>query len=284
MRKPLLHAAAIIVALIACSLFGSSLAYAYESVQIPLDQSDKRLGKFYVKSLDGQLFRPAERGPVPTIIFLHGCGGIGGLTLEAVQDRANHFVSLGYASLILDVDDNRHLGERMCRERQIAFAMLDARRADIDAAVDWLVTEKVSDRQMIVAIGYSHGAEVVVEHNQKADNAALITGGIAYYPACDRGTPKVKYPLLILVGDQDFSDGPKRSLGPVCSDYVRAANAGGKVKSEVVVYPGSGHGFDVPGLPEQVSQGLNKTRAGYQKAAADASFQKVDEFLARVFH
>jgi len=124
----------------------------------------------------------------------------------------------------------------------------------------------------------------VLEHDQKSDGASTLAGAIAYYPACDRGEPAARYPLLILVGDKDFSDGPHRSLGPICTDYGRAVARKGGARPEVVVYPGAGHGFDVPGLQDQVSQGLNTTRAGYQPAAANASFQKVDEFLARVFH
>jgi len=262
---------------------GSSLASAYESVKIPLDKSEKRFGNFYVRFLDGHLYRPNSNQPSPTIILLHGCGGFGGVSLRSAENRAEHFATLGYASLILDVDDDRKLGQRPCNERAINFPLLDARSADIDAATGWLTAEKISIPGKITALGTSHGAQVVIEHDKKTGGSARLAGGIANYPGCDIGKPSARYPLLILVGDQDFTDGPGKSLRPICSGYAAGVNRAGGAKAEAVVYPGAAHGFEVEGLKAGTSDSLNKSGSGYDAAAAEASFRKVDEFLLHVF-
>src|SRR5947209_18379846 len=100
-------------------------------VDIPLDHADQRFGKFYVKSLSSLLYQPAGEKPAPSIVLLHGCGGLQGVGLNSAISEADHLASLGYATLLLDVYDDRGLGERPCHERQVAFPLLEARRADL---------------------------------------------------------------------------------------------------------------------------------------------------------
>ena len=185
------------------------------------------------------------------------------------------FSALGYATLILETNDDRQLGDKPCRDRNTNFSLLSARRADLDAAVTWLVTQKTAIARKIVSLGTSHGGEVVIEHDQQRGGLAVLAGEISFYPWCDRGSPYARYPLLILVGEKDMSDGPSRSLAKVCADYVRAATQAGGAPAEEVTYPGAGHTFDVEGLNNGTSQSLNQTGSGYQAAAAKASLAKV---------
>ena len=112
----------------------SAAPAAASVVNIPLDKSDNRFGKFYVPSLKSILFRPDKTRAAPTIIYLHGCAGIGGPSLPSAESYARTFSALGYATLILDTNDDRHLGDKPCRDRDTNFSLLSARRADLDAA------------------------------------------------------------------------------------------------------------------------------------------------------
>lgn len=260
----------------------SAAPAAFSVVSVPLDKSDKRFGKFYVPSLTSILFRPDTTQAAPTIIYLHGCGGISGPSLPSAESYATTFLALGYATLILDTNDDRRLSDKPCRDRDTNLSLLSARRADLDAAAAWLVAQKISIAGKIVPLGTSHGGQVVIEHDQRGGGMAVLAGEISFYPGCDRGSPYARYPLLILVGDKDMSDGPSRSLAQVCAGYAKAAARAGRAPVEEVTYPGAGHAFDVAGLGNGTSQSLYPTGSGYQAEAAKASLAKVEAFLADV--
>ncbi|MGN6102312.1 MAG: dienelactone hydrolase family protein [Devosia sp.] len=254
------------------------------SVTIPLDKADARFGKFYVPRLASLLYTPAQTGPAPTIIWLHGCGGIGGLTLASAQADARQFAQWGYATLILDVTDARRLGDKPCSDRNTSFSLLRARRADVDAAALWLVANKIAPADKIATIGTSHGGEVAIEHDQAGGGNVMLAGAVAYYPGCDRGFPFARYPLLLLAGEKDMTDGPRQSVAATCQDYARQANSHkGTAEVRAVSYPNGPHSFDVPGVKLQVSQSLNKSIAGYDKASADASMKEIEAFLRKIF-
>ena len=284
MRAVILLVAAIVLAFWAPTTFVAvSPAQAAQPLQISLDQSDKRFGKYYVKTLASLLYRPQTTAPAPTIVFMHGCGGIGGLSMTSAESYGQHFATLGYATLILDINDDRHLKDMPCSNRAMSFGLLPVRGADLDAAVKWLVASNISLPEKIVSLGTSHGGETTIEHDQQGHGSTKLAGEIAFYPGCDRGTPYARSPLLILIGEKDMSDGPRRSLALTCSDYATAANRAGGAHVEAVTYPGAGHAFDVAGMGPGTSQSLNPTVSGYQEAAAKASLAKIDAFLAQVF-
>ena len=125
------------------------------------------------------------------------------------------------------------------------MALLKVRGADLDAATGWLIANKISKPNSIVALGLSHGGQVVVSHDQKGQGSSQLAGGIAFYPGCDVGKPNARYPLLILVGDRDDTGGGGDLLSVACPKYAKHA-IGAKV--EVLIYPGAGHGFNVVGV------------------------------------
>ena len=76
--------------------------------------------------LHAQLYKPDGDGPFPTVIALHGCGGLGGHS-EPVQPRyrdwAEQLLKAGNAVLLPDSYGSRELGPQ-CRvkERQVLRA------------------------------------------------------------------------------------------------------------------------------------------------------------------
>jgi dienelactone hydrolase len=165
----------------------------------------------------------------------------------------------------------------------MSFSLLGARTGDIDAAALWLVKNNIALQGKVVTIGTSHGGEVAIEHDQKGGGTTKLAGAVAYYPGCDRGKPFARYPLLLLAGDADMTDGPRKSVGATCVDYARAANGAGGANVQAINYPGAPHSFDVKGVKVQVSQSLNKSISGYQESSAVDSLLRIKAFLAKAF-
>ena len=68
-------------------------------------------------TLHAQLFKPEGNGPFPTVIALHGCGGLAGRS-EPVSPRyrdwAEQFLKTGHAVILPDSYGSRELGPQ-CR-------------------------------------------------------------------------------------------------------------------------------------------------------------------------
>ena len=285
-----------------CAFFGAVLAsgsFASGSptrVQIPLNKADSRYVSFYVPTLGSLLYRPATTAPVGTIIFLHGCGQ--GWFDDQVSrtnetDYAEHFANLGYATLLLGTADDRKLNQKPCTNGHISFTLAHEESADLDAAVSWVIANKIADPTKIVAIGSSLGGATVLRNAKLHYGKAQLAGAISFYPGCtaEFGEEYARYPVLILVGALDDSGGVQgsgpRFLSDVCQTYAKRANARlGSKKIAVISYPASGHNFDFLGLApyrEKLGDGFMHL-AGYNAAAAQSSLQDIDKFLADVFH
>src|SRR5258706_16364815 len=86
--------------------------------------------------LHAQLYKPDGDGPFPTVIALHGCGGLGGHS-EPVQSRyrdwAEQLVKDGQAVLLPDSYGSRELGPQ-CRVKERTVRGRRERVEDVAAA------------------------------------------------------------------------------------------------------------------------------------------------------
>src|SRR6201990_243211 len=93
--------------------------------------------------LHAQLYKPAGDGPFPTVIALHGCGGLAGHS-EPVQSRyrdwAEQLVKDGQAVLLPDSYGSRELGPQ-CRVKERTVHGRRERVEDIMAARRWLLQQ-----------------------------------------------------------------------------------------------------------------------------------------------
>src|ERR1700735_911303 len=93
--------------------------------------------------LHAQLYKPDGDGPFPTVIALHGCGGLGGRS-EPVQPRYREWAELllkaGDAVLLPDSYGSRELGPQ-CRVKEHPVRANRERVADIMASRQWLVQQ-----------------------------------------------------------------------------------------------------------------------------------------------
>ena len=141
--------------------------------------------------LHAQLFKPEGEGPFPTVIALHGCGGLGSHSdsiLPRYRDWAERLLKAGNAVLLPDSYGSRELGPQ-CRVKEMRVKARRERVADIVAARAWLV------KQAWVA----------------RDAGPDFRAAIAFYPDCRISAGlgwSTRVPTLVLIGGNDDVSSP----------------------------------------------------------------------------
>lgn len=258
-------------------------------------------------SLDGKLSIPAFWFPAnsatdspeppklkPVIIGLHGCGGPLGATdkLSAHLARyAAYFNAEGYHYLVPNSFAPR--GEKsICGTAgaQRSITELD-RRADVFAAMAWLSTQLQVDMKRVAVVGWSHGAQTVLTVMDASDSFLATQprqplAAVAFYPGCfsqGKGSGyKLAAPMLMMVGELDNWT-PARH----CVAFHQRMRFSSGPPFELVVYPGSYHGFDgLSSVAERSGVGSTangKATVGGNPEAMRASHQRLFDFLAQQF-
>src|SRR5438132_6950622 len=115
-------------------------------------------------TLHAQLYRPDGDGPFPTVIALHGCGGLGGQS-EPVQPRYRDWVEqllkTGHAVLLPDSYGSRELGPQ-CRVKERRVLARRERVADIKAVWQWLLQQNWAAHDRVSLMGWANGASAVL--------------------------------------------------------------------------------------------------------------------------
>ena len=115
-------------------------------------------------TLHAQLYKPEGDGPFPTVIALHGCGGLSGhseAVLPRYRDWAEQFLKDGKAVLLPDSYGSRGLGPQ-CRIRERRLTARRERVADIVAARQWLMQQPWVARDRISLVGWANGASALL--------------------------------------------------------------------------------------------------------------------------
>ena len=228
-------------------------------------------------TLTAELHLPRGPGPFPTLILLHGSGGIGP-NLAAWAQWLNWE---GYGALVLDSFGGRGL-RRVCGDSSVLTG--GARARDVYEAAKYLATLPAVDRTRLGAIGWSHGGWTVLR------SAALeplypdvsLRGLVAFYPYCgDVASYQARTPLLILHGEAD--DWTPIELCRSLADNARTAGR----DVTLVGYPGAHHAFDASNLTRPIlvpdaRRGRGATIA-YDPAALRDAEKRLREFLLRHF-
>ena len=207
-------------------------------------------------ALRAELFKPDGDGPFPTVIALHGCGGLGGRS-EPVQARyrdwAEQLVKDGSAVLLPDSYGSRGLGPQ-CRINERRLTARRERVSDILAARQWLVQQSWTRHDRISLIGWGNGASALLwaVRPQLSPRGAEpdFRSAIAFYPDCTVSAGfgwSARVPTLLLIGAKDDVTSP-----PACRQMIDGAR-GRSALARIVVYPGAYHDFDRPNLPLQVN-------------------------------
>ena len=94
-------------------------------------------------TLHAQLYKPDGDGPFPTVIALHGCGGLGGHSepvLPRYRDWVEQLLKAGHAVVLPDSYGSRELGPQ-CRVKERRVLARRERVADIVATRQWLAQQ-----------------------------------------------------------------------------------------------------------------------------------------------
>lgn len=238
--------------------------------------------------LHAQLFKPAGDGPFPTVIALHGCGGLSGRSeqvLPRYRDWAEELVKGGKAVLLPDSYGSRGLGPQ-CRVKERRISGRRDRVADIIAARKWLGQQAWVVPDRISLLGWASGASTLLwavrpqlpEHVEPDFRSA-----VAFYPDCRASSGlgwSARVPTLILIGSRDDVSSP-----PACRQMIDDAR-GRSALTRIVVYPGAYHDFDRVNLPVHAVAGADAAapERGHvgsdPEARADAE-KLVSDWLAR---
>jgi dienelactone hydrolase len=240
--------------------------------------------------LHALLYKPDGDGPFPTVIALHGCGGLAGHS-EPIQPRyrdwAEQLLKAGNAVLLPDSYGSRELGPQ-CRVRERRVSARRERVADIMASRQWLLQQPWAARERISLLGWANGASALLwavrpqlsSRNGEPD----FRSAIAFYPDCRISSGlgwSARVPTLLLIGAKDDVSSP-----PACRQMIEGAR-GRSALARIVIYPGAYHDFDRANLPPHAVAGLadaavpDRGHLGTDPEARADSQKRVAEWLAR---
>jgi dienelactone hydrolase len=241
------------------------------------------------ETLHAQLYKPEGDGPFPTVIALHGCGGLAGHSepvLPRYRDWAEQLVKAGNAVLLPDSYGSRELGPQ-CRVRERTIHARRERVIDIQAARQWLMQQAWVAPDRVSLLGWANGASALLwavrpqlSHNAGPD----FRSAIAFYPDCRVSAGlgwSARVPTLLLIGAKDDISSP-----PACRQMIDGAR-GRSALTRIVVYPGAYHDFDRANLPLHAISGTSDAAqpdrghlGGDPEARADSQ-KLVAEWLER---
>jgi dienelactone hydrolase len=222
--------------------------------------------------LTGVLYRPSgTSGPVPAVIVLHTCAGIGnGYLLRRWADRLNAW---GYAAFVLDSFGPRHTNEVCAQSGPTVVSVLDRAGDAINAAIALRSLPGI-DGNRIGAIGMSHGGATAATLTGQAFQAyqpGLIKAAVDYYGSCNFPQAHGTTPLLALAGEADDWGYPART----CAAFQQALRPDQVM--ELHTYPGVYHSFDNDRLVN--ARTSHSHRLQYDHDAAEDSFARTHVFL-----
>ena len=240
-------------------------------------------------TLHAQLFKPDGSGPFPTVIALHGCGGLNGQS-DQIQPRyrdwAEQLLKDGNAVLFPDSYGSRELGPQ-CRVKERRVLARRERVVDILASRQWLSQQPWVAQDRISLIGWANGASAVLWAVRPQLSSRKIDpdfrAAVAFYPDCRISSGlgwSARVPTLLLIGASDDVSSPS-----ACKQMVDGAR-GRSALARIVVYPGAAHDFDRANLPLHAIAGADASvperghLGGDPDARADAQ-KRVAEWLAR---
>lgn len=240
-------------------------------------------------TLHAQLYKPDGEGPFPTVIALHGCGGLSGQSepvLPRYRDWTEQLVKTGHAVLLPDSYGSRDLGPQ-CSIRERRVLARRERVADITASRQWLLQQQWVARDRISLMGWANGASAVLwavrPQSASRGGGPDFRSAIAFYPDCRTSAGlgwSTRIPMLLLIGAADDVSSPQ-----ACRQMVDGAR-GRSALTRIVLYPGAAHDFDRANLPLRAIAGNDEEfpergHIGTDAVARSDAQQRVAEWLAR---
>ncbi|MGH6680273.1 MAG: dienelactone hydrolase family protein [Bradyrhizobium sp.] len=230
-------------------------------------------------TLRAELYKPDGLGPFPTVIGLHGCGGLSDHS-EPVLPRyrawAARLVKSGTAVLLPDSYGSRGLGPQ-CHVKKHRLAALRERVADIQAARQWLMQQPWVRHDRISLLGWASGASALLWAVRPQlfwrNTGPDFRTAIAFYPDCRLSAGlgwAARVPTLLLIGAKDNVSSP-----PACRRMIDGAR-GRSALARLVVFPGAYHNFDSAKPPPRVVKRGAKVRRPQRRPLGSNARARLD--------
>jgi dienelactone hydrolase len=241
-------------------------------------------------TLHAQLYKPDGAGPFPTVIALHGCGGLRGQSepvLPRYRDWAEKLLKAGHAVLLPDSYGSRELGPQ-CGVKESRALGRRQQVADVTASRLWLLQQPWAAHGRISLMGWANGAGALLwaVRPQLSPRGAApdFRSAIAFYPDCRTSSRlgwSARVPTLLLIGANDDLSSPQ-----ACRQMVDGAR-GRSALARIVVYPGASNDFDRAKIAlRSIGGGADAALPGRGHIGANAEARsdaqrRVVEWLAR---
>jgi dienelactone hydrolase len=215
----------------------------------------------------GYLAKPEGRGPFPAVVLLHSCLGLPANR----QSIETEITGWGYVALFVDDFSARGLKETCAVD-------FPEGASDAYGALAFLAGLVYVNSSRVAAVGFSQGADTALAIAASGRNSSFAIPGdlafkaaAAFYPPCaNHADAELRLPTLILVGAQD-------SVTPAADCRQLAKRQPGVV--ELVVYPGVGHGFDLPEFAG--GRRVLGMQLKYDRETAEQSWLELRRFLTK---
>ena len=236
-------------------------------------------------TLHAQLYKPDGDGPFPTVIALHGCGGLGGDS-EPVppryRDWAEQLLKAGHAVVLPDSYGSRELGPQ-CRVSERRVLARRERVADIKASRLWLCSNpgRPGPRQPD-GMGERRQRPVV---GGASANVARHRAGLPLRGRVLSGLPALLRPWLEHAGADAAADRREDDVSSpqACRQMVEGAR-GRSALTQIEIYPGAPHDFDLADLPLRAIGGRRRVAGTrphrHRRRSARADAQKTRRGMA----
>ena len=257
---------------------GFALAVQPVSAQtITTDTNGLIAGEVKIPVADGEI--PAYRAmpdkgkSFPVVLVVQEIFGVH----EHIKDMCRRFAKLGHVAIAPEMYSRQGDVSKITNINEIISKVVskvpDAQvMSDLDAAVAWAKKSAKGDANKLAITGFCWGGRIVwlyAAHNPQ------LKAGVAWYGRLV-GSPdelhpthpvdiaaRLKAPVLGLYGGKDTGI-PQDTI-----EKMRAAVKAAGGKSEIVVYPEAGHGFNADYRP------------GYDKNAAQDGLRRLQEWFKK---
>jgi len=247
-----------------CGLMLSMAAIAATPEMVTFPSKDGKT------QLTGYVFKPAQSGPHPAVVMLHGRAGSysslkrGQHNADALTARhkmwGNFWAERGYLAIHVDSFGPRGYGDGFSKNsynsRPLEVSEQLVRPMDAHGALSYLRTRADVIPDRIGVQGWSNGGMTVLAalgpRPPGLDKPTLASGfraAIAQYPSCRAQNAEPEYmpysPLLMMVAEDDDEVSP--TVCRTFAEKIRGRSAG----LEFVWYDGAHHSYDDPGKTKQ---------------------------------
>jgi carboxymethylenebutenolidase len=257
---------------------GFALATQPVSAQtITTDTAGLTAGEVKIPVSDGQIpaYRamPDKGSSFPVVLVVQEIFGVH----EHIKDMCRRFAKLGYVAVAPELYARQGDVSKITNINEIISTVVskvpDAQvMSDLDATAAWAKKSSKGDVNKLGITGFCWGGRIVWLY---AAHSPQLKAGVAWYGrlvgAPDELHPthpvdiaaKLRAPVLGLYGGKDT--GIPQDTVEKMREAVKAAGG----KSEIVVYPEAGHGFNADYRP------------GYDKNAAQDGFRRLQEWFKK---